>query len=425
MNYNEHRLKEDEDSSVFFTLPDSFHALDYLPESLRRRAYAADWFVSTIMKKLCSKSQCDHVRLLSRYLERMMGHGYAKIAAALIEGEVVVRSGNYAVGKRAFGFGLHPRFETSRHVRRPVNNKPLRDKIIQLRKEKSDIERKQWQSVHFDLRDRQRVLEIDGETARRMLLSMCHANAFDRLGILIRNIEDQQFRFSVGKFRRVFNSITNLKRELRSTLHVDGARLFGVDLKCAQPALIGLLIWAICGKCIATKTVNIEYCCGKSPNLSSSSLLHSAHSCLRSSTLQTFLGSIADGSLYELLSDSLKGRLDRDLLKVGLLKNVFANESGYSCEIADAFESLFPDVYSFIRAFHRNSQHKLIAVLQRLESWIVIENICPRVLRAHDLPVVSLHDAIYTTAEGTPLVEEAFDEVFSQLRYPMKWTVER
>lgn len=64
-------------------------------------------------------------------------------------------------------------------------------------------------------------------------------------------------------------------------------------------------------------------------------------------------------------------------------------------------------------AVNRHDHGELIRHLQRLESWLVIENVAPRLIGA--LPCITLHNAIYSTMQSLPAVEEAFAETFDEL----------
>lgn len=93
--------------------------------------------------------------------------------------------------------------------------------------------------VHHALAKQQCRLRIHGDTAREILSGLpAKSNRFDVQCILIANIENHEFHCSVGQYGRLANNITNMKRELRSALHVDGEPLGCVDVSCAQPALL-------------------------------------------------------------------------------------------------------------------------------------------------------------------------------------------
>ena len=60
--------------------------------------------------------------------------------------------------------------------------------------------------------------------------------------VLVSRVRHREFPFSVSSTGRAFNSVTGLKRELRPTLRLGGEPIGGVDIVCAQPALLALEI---------------------------------------------------------------------------------------------------------------------------------------------------------------------------------------
>ena len=105
--------------------------------------------------------------------------------------------------------------------------------------------------------------------------------------------------------------------------------------------------------------------------------------------------------------------LDRESVKLGFLRDVLAKKGRYPSVVENAFRLEFPAVYQFIRTVNRNDHGELIRRLQRLESWLVIEQVAPRLVGR--VPVVTLHDAIFSTRQSVSLVETGFREVFDAI----------
>lgn len=134
------------------------------------------------------------------------------------------------------------------------------------------------------------------------------------------------------------------------------------------------------------------------------------------------------GKLYEWLLERLPHSWTRDELKRRFLADVIAKRKAnvrgaeYPSPVEDCFAEHFPSVYRFIRRINRDGWHhaNLIRVLQQAESHLVIETIAADLLTRHPrLFVLTLHDAIYTTPRGIPLVVDAFERAFAESGYPM------
>jgi len=401
-------------SGFEFILPADFDAASSLPRSLNRQLHAAEWLVNSLLRKVAN-GQKGPVPMQAQFLKRMMGDNYAWLIMALADAKVVNRVGAYEPGRRSFAYTLHERFANSPHVRKAVINKPMRKRLSALQTDRQEAQRRWRKPVHLELMRRQNALQIHGDEGRAVLAAESGSNPFDSQGVLIRDIEDMRFRLSVGNCGRVSNSITSIKKTVRPLLHIDGTRLAGVDLQCAQPALLGLLIQVVCGQ---AKTHNIVWYLADLPSLSPPSLV----------TFAPFFAAVHGGFLYETVQDLLEPKPDRDELKRRVMRDVFAKRGRYPSAVEDAFRSLFPAVHSLIRQINRQHHATLIRQLQRMESTLVIEQVSGRLMKRHqDLFLVTLHDAIYGRESEVHVIEAGFQETFDMIGYriPLKTECQR
>ena len=56
------------------------------------------------------------------------------------------------------------------------------------------------------------------------------------------NIRRREHTFSVSSTGRVFNWITGLQREMRSTLRIDVEHVGNVNIRCAQPESLAVIL---------------------------------------------------------------------------------------------------------------------------------------------------------------------------------------
>ena len=128
--------------------------------------------------------------------------------------------------------------------------------------------------------------------------------------------------------------------------------------------------------------------------------------------VQAFAASVLGGTFYESLAEQTG--LDRSVVKRRVLIDIFAPRRLYDSFVLRAFSESYPSVLKAIRAVNRDDHATLIRQLQRLESWLVIEQIAPRLL-AQRVPTISLHDAIFAQRRAVDIVADAFRETFDEL----------
>ncbi len=113
---------------------------------------------------------------------------------------------------------------------------------------------------------------------------------------------------------------------------------------------------------------------------------------------------------FVLPSDADKAR---EKVKRLLMRDVLAKKGRYSSFLETVFREVFPTVHHFVRWINQGDHGELIRTLQRLESWLVVENVAPRLIGR--FPIITLHDAIYARTKDLPAVEHAFEETSEEL----------
>lgn len=228
-----------------FVLPATFDPMELLPKSLHRYADDARYLASTIIRK-SARGQADaggYVPLKAEFLRNVISERRGRdVIQSLLNAEGIHRR-PYQVGVRSFAYRLDDRFKADKHIRRPIENKRLL-KNLERHAAICRVEAgARMKPVHHELARLQKSLQIDGTESKAVLTMLPpESNPFDIQGVLVQDIVDRRFRLSVGGYGRVANSITSLKRELRSALRCAGQPIAGVDISCAQPCLLCLLI---------------------------------------------------------------------------------------------------------------------------------------------------------------------------------------
>lgn len=415
--------------SVYFLLPESFQPGEFLrTPQLIRLADDARYFMSLILTKT-ARDQVDdsgHVRLMAKHLRSIMHkHHYKQVVDALLVGGAVKRVA-YQVGECSYGYQLAERFHRDKHVRIAAQDPRLVDRL-RLFHEKAEHERhSRMKPVHFALEQHQQRLSIDGKQAHDIIESLPPAsNPWDCQGILVRDIQEKNFHVNVGRYGRLSNNITSMKREIRPALSLRSEPLQHVDIRCCQPALIGKEAKDRARQDKRQqqqdKGQNQERSIYDAPDLPP-----------YGGDLDVYCELVQSGRFYDFLLAKLKigscPNLTREDLKKRFLTDVVAkrkaNRHGaeYPSDVEDRFRGLFPSLYKFIRDINCDGwEHKnLIRQMQQEESKLVIETVAAALIVQHpEVFVLTLHDAIFTTASGIPVVVGAFEAAFEQIGYPM------
>ncbi len=392
-----------------FALPASFDPTEFLSSRLMLHADAARWLMSTILRKTANRDvdPWGCVRLDSMILRRVMGNCSADIARALEQGGAI-ETAPYHVGVRCKGYRLARRYLGDRCVRVPGVEPHLLARLdAEWQRLDAQETRSGWLPIHHALDAEQRALSIDARTADAILGGL---PAHTRLcqDVLVGKLLHQDFRLSVSSTGRVFNALTGLKRELRQAVRLAGKPMGSVDLCCAQPALLAVEMLHETpangpkGRATYKHTGPASPCPASVPSPASFS-----------GSLSRFSVLALDGSLYKVLMQ--RTGLSRDAVKLAVLRDVLAKRGRYPSPVEDVFRGEFPEVYSFIRRVNRDDHAELIRRLQRRESWLVIENVAPRLVGK--VPMITLHDAIFSSIDDVRAVQGAFEEAFQTLGF--------
>ena len=384
--------------SHYFTLPETFDPAEFgLPRPLFD---PARYLISTIVRKMADRQVDDRglVRLSATILKRVYHPQYVSMVRAL--DEKAIETDSHIAGQRTKGYRLASRYLADRHVRVACTDPFLAERIRRERERMDAAKLKQRQPIHEQLDAIQRLLSID-DKADDVVTSLKPAARLCQ-DILVGRIRNGEHSFSVADSGRCFNSITSLARPLRPCLRLDGEPLGCVDIREAQPALLGLMMiqnypsggWKGC----ATYRVGPGGGGGGVP-----------------ADVLDFCLLVSAGSFYKSLGE-MTGT-SRAYAKKRFLVDVLARKKDYPSVIEDAFELRFPSVWEFIRRTNHKDHGELIRRLQTAEAELVIHTVAPRLVGR--IPVVTLHDSLYGRLRDLDTVEDAFKATCDSLGFSM------
>jgi len=404
---------------VLFTLPRSFSPADCLPMRLLTHADDARWIVSTIVRKTANRAvdRWGCVRLHSDVMRRIMRSATQPAVVKSLEAGGVIEVAPYCAGIKAMGYRLAKRFLGDRSVQVPATDVRLIERIEREHQRHVDEQRSRWQPIHHALDQEQRALTITDDAER--ILNALPEETRDKVrlcqDVLVDRIQRRELPFSVGRTGRCFNGLTGLKSELRKAVRLSGEPMGSVDLRNAQPALLSMLLRTEFPPNGVKRRSTYKHALPLPPSLPPACL-----SLLPAPDADSFAKSTSDGRLYELLMSACG--LERDAVKLGFLRDVLAPRWLYPSPVANAFRKEFPTVARIIRTVNRDDHATLIRLLQRAESWLVIEQVAPRLLGR--VRIVTLHDAIFSQQRDVREVTDGFCEAFKELGFEMALQVE-
>jgi len=402
--------------------------------------YADDarWLMDTIIRKTIDHDLDGRgcVRLDSRIIKQnMCKHKASDVISCLAEGQAIDIL-PATPGSRSTGFRIGARFLADRHVRVFATDPRLIERV------NAAIDRMNKEDpsapllpIHEQLNEGQKCLSITDDADA--IIESLKPKAIICQDVLVGNIRQQDYPFSVSSTGRVFNAITGLKRELRQCLRIDGDRVGSVDIRCAQPAFLAMLIQHANTAPTADDGVNqfdrgvqrrgpggqgpgatrnpIPICNPLLPPVEVEKCCQVA----KSAEFETYKSLVCSGEFYPWVAS--KTGLDLQYVKDRFIKDVLAKDikkrGDYPSEVQDAFRSLFPSVFKFVREMNSDDHGTLIRLLQRMESRLVIESLSPRLLGR--ISFVTLHDEVYAQKTDLHLVRSEFDRMFDEIGFRM------
>lgn len=222
---------------------------------------------------------------------------------------------------------------------------------------------------------------------------------------------------------RIHTNLTNLKKEFRNHLTYKGKSLISIDLKNSQPFLLLNLLKPEFWQKKANKTgVNIFKISKGLKSLTNTyftlpdSLLLNDIQTLKKSS---FSLDVCSGDLYEKIIEQLLKEgyaLTRNQVKIEIYKVLFGSEKIRHLKAFKVLTTLYPNVAAFILELKkRYPKNTLALILQRLESFMVIDLVCKRIsIENPEVPLFTIHDSIVTTAENQEYVSQRFSEMILQ-----------
>ena len=408
----------------------------YLPENLPlqkiRQIFLEDadrvlWLISTIAQKRVFDRRLreSFVRLYSPILRQVMGSGYRAIIAKMT-GWLVEVDEDYDFLQEHYskGYCLTEEFHDARLVRQVISDPRVIDELKEERPT-TRIDRHLWRYLVG--------LSVDWA-------EVDHTDDDGWLGV--QRIEDKSWSYVVDKYGRRHTNLTNLPKEARKCLRYEGKRLVGLDIANSQPLVLALsLIEEIKGQ----KKNDVQLALpddvlillGDAPRIPAprplpNDLLHYQKLC-------------EQGRLYEFLMERT-GMTRRDVAKTIVFGVIYGRSRYDHVKIVRSvqdYEALletnpesrefsmplrklvsevigqeFPTLAHYLADLRgeKDRHYKNVArQMQRAESRLMFAGCVRDLMERHpSVPIWTIHDSIYTTAEHEEVVRRVMRDNFQQ-----------
>lgn len=393
----------------FFTLPESFDPGDLLPRYLDRRHDDARYLVSTIVRKMLTNKLDGRgcANLSGEYLRNVMNkHDAADVIKELINHGAIQRF-SYLAQVHCYGYRLGDRFVSDSLVQVEATDKRLIDRLNDLFSKEDDKKSSRITKVHEKLREMATQITIEpeaykslSETPKPRKRTKAEQELWKtKQRWMIDNIREKKWTFGVGSTGRVFTNMTNLSKQLRPFVRLNGQTVNGHDFQCFQPALLGQLLQ----NTLYDSRRMYTNCESKSTDL--------------------YIELVQSGEYNRFMQQQVtsKGIVLRNAKKRNLV-DVLAKKGRYDSKFENLFRELFPEVYRFIKEFNQKSPSALIRHLQRMESDFMVNGVASDLLSGHpEMSFLTLHDALYVASSDGPKVDSAFRRGCDKVSFPMSW----
>jgi len=332
------------------------------------------------------------------YIHRLVPHG-GEYLRALIDLGVIVRTGNAIPGQTSYRYSFAPEYQ-SRFISVPLKDTKFIRRIQTVFGEIREEARRSVRANNEQVRFLERLRIEPGyvEVLDRHRTEVDRYNAMKAAAV---RIENGEIHYSIdGTSGRFHSNITNLSKELRPYLRINGHPLASVDVKNCQPYLTTVILTN--PSKVSWMTTSPEF----------SELLSRLTVNITEEDVQRYILLVANGEIYEYLMAAFSEaglELTRDETKVQVLRILFArnrrpqNEENALCR--DVFRQHFPMVHKIFSKVRGNlrgdkfTSYKRFAILmQRLEAFLMLEVVLKRIRR--ELPntiAITVHDSVMTS----------------------------
>lgn len=388
--------------------------------------------------------------LSSEYLQEVV-HDYQFYMNYLLGNGIFLTDGIFKPGEKCYGYCLNSKYSGQRIKEVKVYDYKLKMALLRaFEKRKAEAKKSMWgygyltkwwdsNKLKIDLKaahlwideyEKEKIAKIQlDDTIEDKAAAIKRAiNTTEDFKYLTKAIngETHQCAFS-GESHRFYNPISRLKRELKKFLTYDGLQLVDIDIKNSQPFFSTLLFkrpfWESTNKkreqILALYDLDKDIYNRITINNNYEhiiTLLKTSESCFHEEfSVNKYAKLVLDGTFYEHILENFKVVFphrfnNRENVKKEVLRILYVPNDRVHWEFylpCLRFRELFDAVFQLFYLVKEVQDNYLPIILQRIESFMVIDIICKRISVEHpEIPFFTIHDNIITTKGNEAIVME-------------------
>lgn len=359
--------------------------------------YSGDYLKEVISIIACHvRKDNEDTPLRSIYTRRIIPYA-ERYLEALTELGIIYRSPYYIPGEISYRYNFTPDYK-SKYIALPLNNQKL---IRRIREAYAEIGKEAVKTIRGCATQVKYLRQLSLADGWEELVNSYKDDTEVYNSVLasaMRIVNNDIFYSRDATERRFHSNVTNMKKELRPYLRVNGKPLLNIDIKNSQPYLSTIILTY--PQKVVWLTKNIAF----------SMLLQS----LKVSTnedVKKYIKLVADGLFYEYLIKEFASEgvdLTRLEAKIQVLRILFApnrlpkDEINRKCRLT--FKRSFPTVHRIFSKVRGRDQgnkfensNRFSILLASIESYLMIDVILRRIYKEHPGTIaLTIHDSIMT-----------------------------
>lgn len=311
----------------------------------------------------------------------------------MLESGLVETDGVWARGRKSLGYRLSDACVTREVEWWEPRDWTLKIKMLR-RREKVRIERMEaWRPVHHRLHETQASLGILPEARDYIYANLDDRSRISQLGVY-RRIRSHRVSIGVSETTgRVFSVATSAKKAVRAMMTLSGEPMVGLDVKSCQPHLLAILASDRHRAGMIAEFAS-DHCSDVEP-VDASGMVEMLEA----------------GEFYEHLAT--RAGVSRGEAKHCFMRDAMTVDIRYPSPVLSCFAEDFPEVFQFMTRLRSSTGATIQGILQRLESFVIIERLVAGLSGDH--PAVTVHDQVMTTRAGLAELEGSFQELNHEL----------